>query len=157
MDSRNLRADWGPSNFNLPNWFTVNFSYELPVGHGKSYMGAVSGIADNLVSGWQLNGIISAQNGFPFTPLVGSNQSGSGDTRNPDRVSVNPNFSGDRIVGRPEEWYPNAFLLPLAGTYGNAGRDILSGPACWKWTPRCSKTFAFAKRPVSSSEPSSST
>jgi hypothetical protein len=149
MDSRNPRADWGPSNFNLPNRFTGNFSYELPVGHGKSYLGAVTGIADILVSGWQLNGIISAQNGFPFTPLVGSNQSGSGDTRNPDRVSVNPNFSGPRIVGTQQEWYnPSAFLLPPAGTYGNTGRDILSGPGLLEVDSSLFKNFRIRETAV---------
>ncbi|HEX5227803.1 MAG TPA: hypothetical protein VFW44_08840, partial [Bryobacteraceae bacterium] len=61
--------------------------------------------------------------GFPFTPLLGSNQSGDGDVRNPDRPSLNPAFRGAVILGHPGEWFnPNAFVIPQAGTFGNLGR-----------------------------------
>lgn len=142
MDPDNPKGDWGPSNFDVTHRFTGNFSYQLPVGRGKSYLGDIKGLADVLVSGWQLNGIITAQSGFPFTPLVGFNQSGSGDSRNPDRVSLNPNFSGALIVGTPQQWYnPKGFLLPAAGTYGNAGRDILRGPGVAEFDASLFKIF----------------
>jgi hypothetical protein len=67
--------------------------------------------------------------GFPFTPLVGSNLSGDGDIRNPDRVSLNPSFTGSVLTGNPNQWFnPNAFILPTPGTYGNIGRGTLTGP-----------------------------
>jgi hypothetical protein len=67
--------------------------------------------------------------GFPFTPLAGSNRSGDGDTRNPDRVSINPAFTGPVITGNPNQWFnPAAFILPTMGTYGNIGRGTLTGP-----------------------------
>jgi hypothetical protein len=60
---------------------------------------------------------------------VGSNRSGDGDTRNPDRPNLNPAFSGPIVTGNPNQWFnPNAFLLPTPGTWGNAGRGILTGP-----------------------------
>ena len=66
--------------------------------------------------------------GFPFTPLIGSNRSGDGDTRNPDRVSINPSFTGS-VIGKSNQWYnPAAFVLPTPGTYGNIGRGTLTGP-----------------------------
>ena len=41
----------------------------------------------------------------------------NGDTRNPDRVSINPNFTGSRIIGSPNQWFnPAAFTLPTAGS-----------------------------------------
>src|SRR5205085_7448998 len=67
--------------------------------------------------------------GFPFTPQVGSNRSGDGDTRNPDRPSVNPAFSGPILLHKQTQWFdPNAFVLPAVGTYGNLGRGVLRGP-----------------------------
>jgi hypothetical protein len=67
--------------------------------------------------------------GFPFTPQVGSNRSGDGDTRNPDRPSLNPSFTGPVILGQATEWFnPNAFVLPPFGTYGNLGRGTYDGP-----------------------------
>jgi hypothetical protein len=81
------------------------------------------------VSGWQFNTIVTLLSGFPFTPQIGSNRSGDGDTRNPDRPSLNPAFSGPVVLGNPNRWFnPDAFVLPIAGTYGNLGRGVYSGP-----------------------------
>jgi hypothetical protein len=82
-----------------------------------------------LAGGWQLNQITTLLSGFPFTPVIGANRSGDGDTRNPDRPSLNPQFRGPVILGSPNQWFnPNAFALPPAGTYGNLGRGVYSGP-----------------------------
>jgi hypothetical protein len=76
-----------------------------------------------------LNGIVTLLSGFPFTPQIGSNVSGDGDTRNPDRPSLKPGFTGPVVLGNPNQWYnPNAFVLPAPGTYGNLGRGVYSGP-----------------------------
>jgi hypothetical protein len=147
LDPQDPRRDWGPSNFNVKHRLTANFSYQLPVGRGKGYLGNVTGAPDRLISGWQVNGIITVQSGFPFTPLVGFNQSGNGDSRAPDRVSVNPNFSGPMTLGKPGRWYdPNAFLLPPPGTYGNAGRDILFGPGEAEFDASVFKNFRITEK-----------
>jgi hypothetical protein len=88
-----------------------------------------SGAASTLVGGWQVNEIATLLTGFPFTPVIGTNRSGDGDTRNPDRPSLNPAFTGPIVLGQPGQWFnPNAFILPAAGTYGNLGRGDFSGP-----------------------------
>jgi hypothetical protein len=82
-----------------------------------------------LAGGWQLNGISTFLSGFPFTPLIGSNRSGDGDTRNPDRPSLATGFSGPIVTDNPAKWFnPAAFVLPAFGTYGNLGRGTLTGP-----------------------------
>jgi hypothetical protein len=99
------------------------------VGRGKPWLGNVRGAESKLISSWQLNGIVTLLTGFPFTPQVGSNRSGDGDTRNPDRPSVNPAFTGPVQLGSPNQWFnPDAFTLPTPGTYGNLGRETLTGP-----------------------------
>ena len=129
MDRTDLRRDWGPSALNATNQASVSARYELPVGKGKHWLGNVSGIESKLISGWQFNGIATVLSGFPFTPLIGSNRSGDGDTRNPDRPSLNANFSGPVVLGTPQKWFnPNAFVVPQGGTYGNLGRGVFSGP-----------------------------
>jgi hypothetical protein len=83
-----------------------------------------------LTNGWQINGIGTFLSGFPFTPLIGSNRSGDGDTRNPDRPSLATGFSGPIVTGNPAKWFnPAAFVLPAFGTYGNLGRGSLTGPS----------------------------
>jgi hypothetical protein len=47
----------------------------------------------------------------------------------------NPNFKGNVILGVDEfkktgrYFDPNAFVMPAAGTFGNAGRSSIRGPA----------------------------
>jgi len=147
MIPQDPRADWGPSNFNPAQQVSGNFSYALPFGHGRSFGNNVGGITEKLIGGWSWNGIITGQSGFPFTPLVGSNQSNNGDARNPDRVSFNPNFTGPIVTGNRTQWFnPAAFVLPPAGTYGNAGRDILSGPGLVEFDTSLIKTTAITER-----------
>ena len=129
MDRTDVRRDWGPSAQNVTSEASVSARYELPIGKGKRWLGSAGGIADRLASGWQLNGITTLLSGFPFTPLTGSNRSGDGDTRNPDRPSLKAGFSGPLILHTPAEWFnPNAFVLPSLGTFGNLGRGAFNGP-----------------------------
>ena len=89
---------------------SVSASYELPFGHSQRWLNDVSRVESKFVSGWQLNGIGTFLSGFPFTPLIGSNRSGDGDTRNPDRPSLNPSFTGPVVTGNPNQWFnPAAF------------------------------------------------
>ena len=60
-----------------------------------------------------MTSIVTLQSGFPFTPQLSYNPSNNGDTRNPVRPFVNPNFKGSAITGKPSQWFnPNAFLQP---------------------------------------------
>ena len=147
MIPQNPRADWGPSNFDITHQFVGNFNYDLPFGKGHSLGGNAGGLVDRLIGGWQLNGIGTVQTGFPFTPLVSFNRSNNGDSRAPDRVSLNPNFTGPLILGTPNQWFnPAAFVLPAAGTYGNAGRDILRGPGLGEFDMSLFKNIAVTER-----------
>ena len=147
LDPRNPRLDYGPSNFNIESRISGNLGYELPVGKGKAILGSAGHIPNAIFGGWQVNTIVSAQTGFPFTPLVGFNQSANGDTRNPDRVSLNPNFTGSIVTGNPNQWFnPAAFWLPAAGTFGDAGRDIISAPGLLSVDGSLFKTFHIGER-----------
>ncbi len=122
LDRNNVGRDWGPSAYNIPNRAVFSGTYELPFGKGKPWAGNFGALGNRLVSGWQLNTIVTLQSGFPFTPLAGSNRSGDGDTRNPDRPSLNPAFTGPVIEGNPNQWYnPKAFKLPTAGHVRQSG------------------------------------
>jgi len=128
-DRNNLPLDWGPSAFNVAAQASISASYELPFGRGKALFGGASGFAERVAGGWQLNGIATLLSGFPLTPQDGSNRSGDGDTRNPDRPSLAPGFSGSVITGNPNQWInPNAFVLSTAGTWGTLGRGVYNGP-----------------------------
>jgi hypothetical protein len=117
LDRNNIHRDWGLSALNIRHQGSISASYELPFWHGSR------------LGGWQVNAIATLLTGFPFTPQVGSNRSGDGDTRNPDRPDLNPSFSGPVILGQQMQWFnPSAFMLPTPGTYGNLGRGVYEGP-----------------------------
>jgi hypothetical protein len=119
----------GVASFSLAHQFNAYYSYLLPFGNGQRFGSGATGVVDKLIGGWQWQGSVRAASGFPFTPLVGSNTSGTGDASNSDVPNWNPDFKGPVIVGKPDQWFDRrAFVLPAQGTFGNAGRSPLRGP-----------------------------
>jgi hypothetical protein len=131
-----IKADWGPATFDVRNIGVISAVYMLPFGGGKAYGNDLQGFANFAASGWSVDSILTVQSGFPITPQLSYNPSNNGDTRNPVRPFVNPDFHGKAIVSNPKQWFnPNAFLPPPAnsGFYGNLGRDTLNGPGLATW------------------------
>ena len=147
-----LNMNRGIAAYNLKHQFNANFTYQLPFGSGQHFGSSASGVADKLIGGWQWNGTVTAQSGFPFTPTVGSNISGTGDTQNPDVPNRNPAFTGNAVLGtsgfRTTGRYfdPSAFSLPLAGTFGNVARGAFIGPSFNDFDTSLFKTFSFTER-----------
>jgi hypothetical protein len=130
------RADKGLATFDLRHVAVINALYALPFGRGQSFVNSLGDWANSLVSGWSVASIVTAESGFPFTPQLSYNPSNNGDTRNPVRPFLNPNFSGPVILGRPDQWFnPAALIAPPAngGFYGNLGRNTLIGPGLAIW------------------------
>jgi hypothetical protein len=138
-------ADYGRASFDVRHCGVIQVSYDLPFGRtgssrGESWKGW-------LVGNWQVSGIVTLQSGLPFTPQLSYNASNDGDTRNPVRPSWNPNFNGRVILGGPNEYFsPLAFIQPLAGTYGNAGRNILEGPSLKQFDLALAKHWFLSER-----------
>lgn len=126
-----LRAEHGPSLFDAKQRFVASGSWALPFGKNeRGFVGAV-------VHGWQLNIIASANSGTPFTvydsadvSLQPSNPPITGYfASRPDLVS-NPNTGPHTITN----WVSRSAFLRLnpvtqAGQFGNAGRNVVRGPA----------------------------
>jgi hypothetical protein len=132
----NLRADKGLATFNVTNLGVINALYTLPFGQGERYASDLEGWKGVLISGWSLSSIVTLQSGFPLTPQLSYNPSNNGDTRNPVRPFVNPNFTGPIVLGSPNQWFnPAAFIAPpsASGFYGNAARDVVGGPGLATW------------------------
>ncbi len=147
MDRDNPRRDWGPSALNAASQASISGRYELPFGHGRHWLKNAGGVEGKLLGGWQLNEIATLLSGFPFTPVIGANRSGDGDTRKPDRPSLNPAFNGPVVLGQPGQWFnPAAFILPAFGTYGNLGRGVYSGPGLADLDVSLFKSTAVSER-----------
>ena len=51
------------------------------------------------------------------------------------------------VLGNPSQWFnPNAFILPAAGTYGNLGRGVFTGPGLADLDLSLFKTTAISER-----------
>lgn len=128
--------DWGPAATDVRNVATINASYELPFGPQKHWLRGASAATRLLVAGWTASAIVNLQSGFPFSPQLGYNPTGNGDTRNPIRPSWTPGYTGKLYPRTASQWFdPSAFILPYVevdgtsyGTFGNVGRDSLQGP-----------------------------
>ena len=147
MDRNDLKRDWGPSALNVTHQASFSAHYDLPFGRGQRWMGNASTNVNKFIGGWQLNEITTLLSGFPITPLIGLNRSGDGDTRNPDRPSLNPAFTGPVVTGNPNQWFnPNAFIVPAYGTYGNLGRGTYNGPGLAEVDLSVLKNIAMSER-----------
>jgi hypothetical protein len=147
MNPYNMRQNWGPAAHDFKHKASLSGSYELPFGQGKPLLRGLGGIGNKLAGGWQLNWIVSLTSGYPLTPLAGTNISGDGNARQPDRPSWNPAFQGPLINGTPDQWFnPKAFVLPVSGTYGNIGRGVLRGPGLGELDLSLFKNTALSER-----------
>ena len=135
----NPGLDWGPAATDIRHLAAINGSYDLPFGKNHFLRSGASPIVNKAISGWTLSTIATLESGFPFSPQLGYNPTGSGDSRNPVRPNVNPAFpvSGNQAsrythgttAQRVAQYFnPAAFSAPAYGTVGNASRDSLTGP-----------------------------
>src|SRR5262249_11255351 len=113
-------AEWAAAPFDIRHVFAANMTWEIP-----------SRVSNPILSGWQVNSIVSLRTGLPFSASIStSNWSRSGNTSGEDRPNVRPGVDPDSLItGDPNHWFDtSAFTLQPAGTFGNTPRDFLRGP-----------------------------
>lgn len=121
QNSLNTRAERALSNFDLRHRLSLSYSYDLPLGKGR------------LRSGWQTFGIWTFQTGRPFTVALLSDLDNSNTGRSILGFGANdrPNVLRNPELSNPtaQRWFDtSAFAISPFGTFGNAGRNILTGP-----------------------------
>jgi len=148
MDPYGLYRDRGRSAFDFRQRLTTSWLYELPFGNGKQYLNS-GGVANVILGGWQLGGILTFQSGFPLSAFCppGNIQNG-GDGCRPDATGINPNLS--RSQKTPDRFFDtNAFVGRLPGgeqfRYGNSGRNIIDGPGIVSFDFSLIKMFRFTE------------
>ena len=127
QDIRNiLQTERGLSDFDRRHQFSGSFNYELPFGRGRQFFADSRGLSQAVFGGWQVNAIVSLLSGRPFTPQYSAADVGS----------QRPDLIGDPYANIPNGllFNPAAFRRPTATAgetdlFGNAGRNILTGPS----------------------------
>jgi len=134
------KLNYGPANSDRRHVFVFSNLIELPFGRGKTFLGGGSGVADNIVGGWSISGVVTWESGLPFSPSYASCgvDRDTGPCR-PDLVgavhikgSRNGYFTATDGVPLQPNGMPGdtsgPWQRPAAGTFGNAGRNSLRGP-----------------------------
>ncbi|HEX4643891.1 MAG TPA: hypothetical protein VH161_10500, partial [Candidatus Acidoferrales bacterium] len=123
QDPANLAAEKALSDFDHRHRFVTSFLYQIPFPkHADGWMRIALG-------GWQVGGIWTLQSGAPFTVNLSSDVANNGEplsapSQRPN-LTCNPN-GGPKTTA---QWFnTSCFALPAAFTYGNAGRNIVTGP-----------------------------
>lgn len=123
--------------------FVQSYVYELPFGKGKRFL--TTGPAAQILGGWQMNGLLTLMTGEPFNLSVAGgiiNAPGNSNTPN-----LNGEFKALKNVGPGTYWFDTSvFTSPAAGTFGNLGRNILSGPGFAHLDASIFRTFKVTER-----------
>jgi hypothetical protein len=120
--------EWARGDREVPHNLSVNALFELPFGDGKRWGNGGGGL-EHLIGGWQVNGVVLAHSGRPYTVTLGAvTRSGTGWTTNQRPDAVGGVDRGGRNDG-PNGWLnPAAFSDPAPGTFGSLGRNTERGP-----------------------------
>jgi hypothetical protein len=129
MEVNNIRLDRGLSAFDATHRLAGTAIWELPFFRGNR------SVAGTVLGGWQLNGIISLQSGFPFTAVTSEDYNLDGAfTDRPNatgpiarKVGDSPRAFSDGAFGPASAW-SGLFVPAPSGTTPQLGRNIFRGP-----------------------------
>jgi hypothetical protein len=119
QDSRNLAAEWGPSDYDVRQRLVLSASYEVP-----------STASARWLRHWQVSGVFTGQSGRPFTPRVSFDNSNTGNVGGGTFAYDRPNvITTPATDGASVSYHGQVFAIAPQYTFGNAGRDSLTGPS----------------------------
>jgi len=132
------------AGFDRRQVFQVGWVYELPFGKGKSML--KSGVGAAVLGNWQVNGVMAAYTGTPFTVgAPGSSLNAPNNTQTANQVNPVVNLIGN--AGPGQFYYdPTAFAAVTTQNFGSSGRNILRNPGLWNTDLDVTREFVFKER-----------
>ncbi|HYM05156.1 MAG TPA: TonB-dependent receptor [Terriglobales bacterium] len=137
----NRRPERGLADDHVPQNFVGSWVYDLPVGRGRA-MEIQNRFLDGVIGGWEMTGIVTFQAGRYYT--IGT----AGDIANVGTGGQRANATGvpakkldprtNGLLGLDKA----AFATPVAGTFGNAARNLQPGFGINQWDAGLYKNFA---------------
>jgi hypothetical protein len=125
----NRAAEWGACYYDLTHSLILEETYDLPFGHDRRFASHLNKVADAVLGGWQINGILSFHGGFPLT-ISGSDNSGT-DARSARANCISPATvygEQDSSLGGYQWFNPAAYAPAAGGTFGTCGVSTVRGP-----------------------------
>jgi hypothetical protein len=128
QDPFDWNADRALSSFDVRNKFVTAFNYNLPFGRSQAIGGQWNRAVDGVLGGWQINGILTAQSGLPFS-VYATSIADCGCSTGGLRAELIGNPFPAGFHQSINQWFdPAAFSDPSPEQYGNSGRNIIPGP-----------------------------
>ncbi len=121
QNSHNLAGDYGNANNDIRNHFSAYLTYAIPgFAHGPQA----------LTHGWEVNSILKFQDGQPVNVLTGQDNSGTAEGEDRANIVGAPLTGSETVQNHSFAQYLNqgSFTVPAAATYGNLGRNQVTGP-----------------------------
>jgi hypothetical protein len=140
------KAEWGPCYYDAGQVLTSYATYDLPFGRGRKYGKDMNKVADAIVGGWQVNGILSLHGGFPLT-ISGSDASGT-NSRGARANCLAPVdiFGRQNSPAGGYQWFdPSAFGPADPSTFGTCGVATVRGPGLHNLDLSVSKFFPITE------------
>jgi hypothetical protein len=152
----------GPVAPDLRQRLSVSYLYEVPVGHGRHFLGDAHGAMEALLGGWQISGITSAQTGEAVNAVMSTDFSNTGSfSYRPDQIANPYDFSFNTASQATDYGCSNpghqtldcwvnqaAFVTPplapgqqSAHSFGNAKIGDLRGPGLVDFDFALQKSF----------------
>ncbi len=121
-DQYNRRLEWSVSPQDISRSFVGSVVYQLPVGKGKKFVNSAPRVANALIAGWEVNGIVTLQTGTPVVMGSVVNQTNLFTAaQRPDNTGQSAQLSNPTI----DRWFnTSAFYQPPPFTIGNTSRTL---------------------------------
>jgi hypothetical protein len=133
---RNLRGERGPSTFDQRNLLKAQLQYTTGMGMGGNTL--LNGWRGKLLKEWTITSLINAGSGLPETPVFLATVPGTGITG-----TIRPDLTGEPIYQATDGYHLNvaAYKAPVAGQWGAAGRNSITGPDEFSLDAALARTF----------------
>ena len=135
------------SGNDLRNVLSVSTLYAVPLGKGKGHSTGNRAL-DYVLGNWQLNNILLARSGLPFTVTVDGDIANTGNTSFLGYETANVIGDPNAVAHRSAAEYFNtaAYAAPPQFTFGTSGRNSLRTQGYWDLDTSLFRQFPFGER-----------
>jgi len=139
----NPRRNWERLDFDRRQTFVQSYVWELPFGKNKPFV--QNGVAAAILGGWQVNGILTLMTGTPLN--FGYDAAGLKAPGNSNSLNVTGPIKILSGTNNGSFWFDTSNLsAPAPLTFGNLGRNVISGPGFFNLDGSLFRTFAIRER-----------
>jgi hypothetical protein len=145
QNDQDLAAEWGRSSFDRRQQISGAISIELPFGPNRRWLNG-GGLWPTVLDNWRLSGNYSWQTGTPLTPLVRASAAdaarGTSGTLRADYDGAGISLPNPTIAAF---FNTGAFSVPFPGTFGTAGRNIITGPGSHQLNAQLARDLRYGR------------